>query len=561
MSFHKHFPQPFTTATTKLRPLCRMGMVRALLFLSLLVPSALDARNAGQTPDLSFRLHFDLAEMKRRGTAVALDVLNSSDREDKPLISADGMVMFFTSDRFANRPWARFNRLHNRYDADIWVSSRLGRATDGENWGEPVNIGAPINSGGDEDVVAVSADGQSAFFTSLRPGWESEGGPFYSATLKGAQWSELRALGGGINEFFRARDYSVRFKVYGASISADGTSFYFATTLRSPDNSHQIWVSHLRNGEWGSPENLGPLVNGAGGSCAPFIAADGKTLFFAANRPDGAGGDDVYMTVRIGGVWQAAENVGAPINTAGDDAFLSVPASGERVYLASSRDGDQDLYVAPLPEIMRPGQVVLLGGTVVDKVTRRPIEANIVIEDLRSGITVYNVTSNAESGRYTLVLEPGRDYAVSISAPGYAFTSQRYAVASTASYDEKRLDFALEKPDAGSEITLNNIFYDYDSFELRPESRLELSRLVRLMVEQPQMKITVCGHTDSLGGERYNTQLSLRRAQAVQQYVSSVGGIDPTRVAVRGMGSRQPAAPNTTEEGRQKNRRITFVVD
>jgi outer membrane protein OmpA-like peptidoglycan-associated protein len=550
------------TASPRVRADRRIRIVRAILLVALAAPASLMARHQHRSPEPSFgRFGLDFADFSRIGVARVLDAINTTDREEKPLVSADGLVMFFTSDRRGDRPWASYLRMQNRYDTDIWVSSRLAMAADGENWSAPVNIGSPINSSGDEDVAAVAADGQSAYFTSLRPGWESDGGPFYHAELKGAKWSELRGLGGGINDFFNERDRSNRFKVYGASISADGASFYFATTLHSLDNTQQIWVSHLRQGEWSYPENLGPSVNGPGGSCAPFIAADGKTLFFAANRPDGYGGDDIYMTVRIGGAWHEAENVGAPINTEGDDAFLSVPASGERVYLSSSRDGNNDIYVAPLPEIMRPGQVVILGGRVTDRATGEPIEAEIAIEDLRSGITVYNANSNASSGRYTLVLEPGRDYAVSISAPGYGFSSRRHTLAANATYDERRLDFELEKIRSGSEITLTNIFYDYNSFDLRPESRLELNRLVRLMSEREEMKITVCGHTDSVGGERYNAQLSLRRAEAVRAYVTGVGGIAPERVGVRGLGSQQPAAENSTEQGRQKNRRITFVVE
>ncbi|HVK38827.1 MAG TPA: OmpA family protein [Candidatus Kapabacteria bacterium] len=537
----------------------RVCLLRVLALLALLAPAALMARDIRRSPDLSFGL--DYADIARGRAARVLDVVNTDDREEKPLVSADGLVMFFTSDRRDDRPWANYLRMQNRYDMDVWVSTRLAIAADGESWSQPVNLGAPINSSGDEDVAAIAPDGQGAYFTSLRPGWESDGGPFYHARLKGARWSELRGLGGGINDFFNSRDRSVRFKVYGASISADGASFYFATTLNSPDGTQQIWVSHLRDGVWGFPQNLGPSVNGPGGSCAPFIAADGKTLFFAADRPQGYGGDDIYMTVKIGGTWLEAENVGAPINTAGDDAFLSVPASGERVYLSSSRDGDNDIFVAPLPEIMRPGQVVILGGRVIDRVSGEPIAADIAIEDLRSGVTIYNAVSNASSGRYTLVLEPGRDYAISVSASGYGFSSHRYTVPVTASYDERQNDILLEPLRSGSEVTLTNIFYDYNSFELRPESQLELNRLVRLMSEREGMRITVCGHTDSVGGERYNAQLSLRRAEAVRRYVSEVGGIDAARIDVRGLGSAQPAAPNDTEEGRQKNRRITFVVE
>jgi outer membrane protein OmpA-like peptidoglycan-associated protein len=476
-------------------------------------------------------------------------------------VSADGLLMFFNSNRRADRPWATFNLRSRRFDDDIWVASRIPAARDQERWSPPVNLGAPINSSGDEEIAALAPDGQRAYFTSLRPGWEADGGPYYVAALHGSAWTSLKGLGGGITDFFRDRDRAKSFRVYGASISPDGRAFYFATTANSTNGEQQIWVSHLGDSGWEYPRNLGPRINGVGGSCAPFIAADGKTLFFAARRADGFGGDDVYMTVMVAGRWQEPENVGAPINTSGDDQFLSVPAAGERVYLSSSRDGNEDIFTAPLPEILRPGQVVLLAGRVTDKTTGRPIGAEITIEDIATGLTVYSAASNSESGRYTLVLEPGRDYAVTLSSPGHGFSSHRYALSAASASAPANLDVALSPLRNGEEFLLRNIFFDFNSESLRAESRLELNRLVALLRNNPALRITVCGHTDSVGSGRYNQRLSMRRAEEVRDYLTVKGGINPRRVGVRGYGATMPAASNDSEEGRQQNRRIAFVIE
>ena len=517
------------------------------------------------SPFKHLRRHFDLNDPRLaslRTGAQKVQGVNSPDREDKPLITADGTMMFFNSSRRGDRQWASFKRRLNRYDDDIYVSTRFPYRTDQEIWSDPVNLGSPINSSNDEEIAAISPDGQSAYFTSLKDGWEKDGGPYYRSFLKGATWTEPAGLGGGIARFFVDRqDHSANFRVYGASISPDGNAFYFATTLHSFSGEQEIWVSHLRNGEWGYPENLGPIINSAGGSCAPFIAADGKTLFFASNRPGGYGGDDIYVTVLVQGSWQEAVNVGLPINTRGHDAFLSVPAVGDRVYLSSSREGNDDVYVAPLPEILRPGQVVLLSGIVTDQPTGKPLEANIVIEDLQTGVTVYNANSNAQSGRYTIVLQPGRDYGISMSAPGYGFSSERYTISSNTNYREVVLDRNLGEIRSGAIFTLNNVFYDYNSDKLRPESGPELDRVVQMMKDYPNISITVCGHTDSIGTDRYNQNLSERRAKSVTEYVTQQGAISPSRVRAKGFGRTQPAASNDTESGRQQNRRITFIID
>ena len=292
--------------------------------------------------------------------------INSPDRDNNPIVSADGNIIFFNSTRRGDRPWARYNPLKNRYDDDIYFAMRSPVRRDEDAWEEPINLGNVINSSEDDGVVSISPDGQTLYFNSLKKGWDQDGGPFYQAKLHGRDWSNITGIGGGVAQFFKDRPKGIGFRVYGGSISSDGGDFYFATTLYSPTGKHQIWVSHLRNGQWSYPENLGPAINRGGGSYAPCIAADGKTLFFAAGDQGGYGGDDIFVSSFNNGAWGDPVNVGEPINTKADDSFLSLPASGDRVYLSVNVDGNEDIFTAPLPEILRPASVVLLAGTVTD---------------------------------------------------------------------------------------------------------------------------------------------------------------------------------------------------
>lgn len=492
---------------------------------------------------------------------VRLAGVNSAvDRDNTPLVSADGSILFFNSTRQAERPWAKFNTVKQRFDDDIYFSTRVSGPNGEERWSEPINVGPEINSSEDDGIVAISPDGQALYFNSLKKGWDQDGGPFYRAKLSGVKWTDIQGLGGGITQFFKTRQLGNRYRIYGGSISSDAKDFYFATTVHSDNGKHQIWVSHWDGKEWGYPENLGPEVNAGGGSYAPCIAADGRTLYYTAGGREGYGGDDIFVSVYKDGKWGAPFNVGAPINTAGDDAFISLSASGEKAYLSRTIDNNEDLYVAPIPVISRPSSVMLLSGIVSDKENGKPLEATIVIEDLQTGKKIFNASSNSLTGSYTTVLQPGHDYGISISAPGYVFHSARYTIPSNVAYDKLGHDFQLQKLAEGEKFVANNIFFDYNTATLSPESRPELDRIVEMMKEHPQLKIQVDGHTDNIGSADYNNQLSLKRAESVKEYIISGGEITPDRITTQGFGFRKPIAPNKSEEGRKQNRRSEFTI-
>lgn len=495
------------------------------------------------------------------GGIIRISGINSPDRDNTPIVSADGRLLFFNSTRKGERQWARFNPFSKRFDDDIYISLRSSVRRDGEEWGDPINLGPAINSSEDDGIAAISPDGQTIYFNSLKKGWENDGGPFYTARLKGRSWESIKGIGGGVTRFFSSRPPGTSFRIYGGSISSDGRDFYFATTVGSSTNTHQIWVSHFREDEWGYPENLGPTVNDGSGSYAPYIAADGTTLYYSSGRPGGYGGDDIFVSyLGRDGLWGNPINIGEPINSKDDNAFLSIPASGVKAYFSMTIDGNEDIYAAPLGGMVRPRDVVLLAGIVTDRHERTPIEATIRIEDLATGQKIFDAASNSADGRFTAVLRAGRDYGISISAPGYVFYSTRYTIPDSTQYAEHSIDVGLSHPVRGENFVLNNIIFDYNAATLRKESRPELDRIVRLMKEHPGMRIEVGGHTDSIGSADYNQNLSRLRAEAVRGYLVEEGGIVPSRIVSRGYGFTRPVASNTTEEGRNQNRRSELRI-
>ncbi|MBS1911917.1 MAG: OmpA family protein [Bacteroidetes bacterium] len=478
-----------------------------------------------------------------------------------PRLTADGRVMFFNSTLHAGRPWARSKGKPGVYDSDIYYAICTVNADGTPRWGDPVNLGPSINTSGDDAVETISPNGGTIYYTSLDRGWLKTNGPFYAADLNGTELNNVHGLGGGISSFF-ATDNT--FKIYGCAITADGNSFYFATTAHSETGEQQIWVSRRVNDEWDYPTNLGPNVNAPGGSFAPFIAADGRTLYFSSARKGGFGGDDIYVTVLKDGAWQMPANLGAQVNTAGNDTFFSIPASGDRVYLTRS-DTEQNeatsIFTAKLDSQFLPSAIVLLTGTVLDKETSLPVDATVKIEDLSTNKLMQTVTGSGVDHRFAVVLQPGRDYGISVSAPGYGFYSMRYTIPSVVTYRQVQQDIRIDRIASGKTFSLNNIFFDYNSDTLRPESEPELQRLKQLLTDYSGAHILITGHTDNIGSEQYNDQLSLRRAEAVRSYLVDITKVDPKRIRTQGMGSRHPSAPNSTDEGRQRNRVVQFVVE
>lgn len=480
-------------------------------------------------------------------------------RDNTPLVTVDGRVMFFNSTRRGDRHWASLVADSTRWDDDIYFRLRNATSDGSETWSESINLGAQINTAADDGVAAISPNGTRLYVVSMRTGWEKSGGPFYVAELSGTRVLSITGMGGALSKFFTSRDRSRNFHIYGAAIDAYEQSFYFATTVHSHRGEQEIWVSRRIGDTWSDPVNLGPDVNAPGGSYSPFIAADGRTLFFSSGRHGGHGGDDIYRTtLDSSGTAFGVVNLGPTINSDGDEAFFSIPASGDRVYLSSTREGSEALVAAPLEPWMRPEGVALLSGTVVDAVTQAAVEATVRIEDLSTDSVVYIGRTSGIDDRYSTVLRPGKTYGISISAPGYVFTSTHYAIEDSIDYLELNRNFQLEKMDVDESFTLHNIFFDYNSSDLNRESTAELGRLGQLLADRTQFRIEVGGHTDSIGSDEYNLDLSARRARAVREYLVKVWGIEPIRVMFKGYGAGDPVTTNETEEGRRANRRVAF---
>jgi outer membrane protein OmpA-like peptidoglycan-associated protein len=287
--------------------------------------------------------------------------------------------------------------------------------------------------------------------------------------------------------------------------------------------------------------------------------SDNKTLIFSSQREGGKGGYDLYESKLRAGKWTNPMPL-AFINTSKDDELISVPASGDVIYFSSTTSNSRDdIYELELPNEFRPDKLVLVSGTIRDIETNKIIPAVIKINNIKTKEKVDEVKNNETTGKYKLLLQEGEKYDVSISSKGKTFHSEVIDLENTTKYQLVNKDITLKPLKENVSFVLNNIFFGYDSTNLKKESELELERAIELMKLNPTMNVEISAHTDDKGSDEYNLKLSQQRAKAVVKYLID-HGIPSNRLMSKGYGESNPAFPNDTEENRENNRRVEFKV-
>ncbi len=471
--------------------------------------------------------------------------VNTVDGEYWPGLTLDGKYFYFTRMNIAKsgRPSEDLYR-SNVEDTVLSFATRLPE---------------PINTPDEEGTFSLSADGKSIFF-SANNRLDNRGIPIgqgrfdlYFSAYRDGQWSPGINLGSVINSPAWESQ---------PSISPDGLTLYFSSTRPGGFGGADIWYSTFKDGRFQPPKNLGPEINTAGEEQSPFIHYDNQTLYFSSTGLPGMGGIDLFVAKKgINDSFSAVQNIGYPLNTEKDELCLVVDRMGKFGYLSSERTGGYgglDIWKFELPKNLKPDPVSYVQGTVYDAKSLEKMVANIELTDLSTGKIISTIQSQ-KNGEFFIVLKSNRNYMFTIDQTNYLFYSDNFALKEHPALEPYKLEIALKKPEANIDITLKNVFFDVDKFELKSESKYELDKLVLLLNKFPFMKIEIGGHTDNTGDAKKNTTLSLNRAKAVRDYLVK-GGIDFTRLTFVGYGDSKPIADNNTAEGKAKNRRTVFKV-
>ena len=347
------------------------------------------------------------------------------------------------------------------------------------------------------------------------------------------------------------------------SISADGQTLYFVSNRPGGFGKMDIWISRMtEDSGWGEPENAGPVINTAGDEMSPFIHFDGKTLYFSSNGRPRIGGLDLFRTEYdfVNG-WSEPENLGYPINTQFDEMGLVINSAGDLAYYSSTvnQQMGRDIFSFELPPNMRPDPVSYVEGTVKDRLTGKKLKASYELVNLSNQKTALKSVTDSE-GNFLIPLPSGINYGLNVMSDGYLFYSENFMLEGEFSVSRPyQKQVMLNKINKGESMSLYNIFFDTDSWKLLDASVSELSRLYDLLKANPGIVVEIGGHTDSTGSEEHNLWLSGQRAIAVRDFLTN-RGIEESRLLTKGYGESKPVATNDSLEGMRLNRRTDITI-
>jgi OOP family OmpA-OmpF porin len=511
--------------------------------------------------DSNYPIIADIPKMQLLASGILIEALdknvNSEYSELNPLLSPDGKTLYFSR---RNHP-ENIGGVSDK--EDIWYSEldSAGR------WQLAKNMGAPFNNEGPNfvnTIQSVTPDGRSAIMVlgnKYLDNGKMRAGVSISSNV-GGSWSKPVALN-------IANDYNFNEKA-NYFLTNNRKTLLMSVEREDSQGDRDLYVSFMNNdSSWSQPLNLGDVINTAGEESAPFLASDDKTLYFSSNGFSGYGGTDIYVSRRLDDTWtnwSEPENLGPEINSPLEDLFFNIPANSDFAYYSRGvTETNTDIFRVKLPIVKNPEPWVTVKGKVVDKATGDPLGAKIIYERLPEGKDIGIAQSNPETGEYEIRLPAGHQYGIRAESDGKISESQNLDLRNITSdkviegenFNLSPIEVATVKENVT--IVLNNVFFDFDKAELKPESFPELNRITELMKEKSGMQITISGHTDATGPEQYNLGLSERRAKAVVKYLVEKG-IASDRITTEYFGESKPTDTNDTKEGRQKNRRVEFRI-
>jgi len=463
--------------------------------------------------------------------------VNTADPEYFPALTADGETMIFTRQVNGNE--------------DFWTSQFKNNA-----WSLATPLSAKINTTRyNEGAQTISPDGKYLFFTGCNRPDGLGRCDIYVSHREGKDWGEPYNVGKPVNsEYWESQP----------AISPDGRTLYFISNRPGGSGGYDIWKSTITDdAKWGPAINLGPEVNTPFDENTPFLHADGKTLYFSSDGLPGFGNKDIYYSrLDENGKFKKPINLGFPINSFEDESGLIVSADGNSGMFSSNlKDGfgGQDIYSFGIPDNAKPLKVSYVKGIVRDKDTKKTIESNVQVIDLKSNKTVFDDYTDPETGQFLAVMPIGSDYLFNVSAEGYLFYSENFELKAGDINKPYQIEVYIEKIKQGGNVTLRNIFFDTNKYNLLPASIRELKLLIDFLNQNESVNIEIQGHTDNVGDDKLNEKLSLNRANAVYEYLLQ-NSIDAKRLNFKGFGANKPIADNKTEIGRKNNRRTSFVI-
>lgn len=503
--------------------------------------------------------------------------INSVFDDYGPIIDKEVSVLYFTSRRkFEKR--SEKSILDDKYYEDGYVSeSNQGK------WSRASRIDKKITGKDNTSNVAViglSPDKQRLYIYRGK----NNSGDLFVSTMKKGEWSTPKSLS----------KFNTKHREVSMCISSDESTLYFVSSNKKEGyGGTDIYISRKNErGKWGKPENAGNVINTFFDELGVSLGPNDSVLYFSSKGHNSMGGYDVFKsTLSNVGLWSKPMNLGYPINTPNDDIFYSEVPGGKNAYYSSNRESglggmdiykiiflgsEKDMHIGEVEDLVAGAKFpydniyfvpvakldadtsLLMRGFINDSENQKPVIAKIELIDRDKSEVIATAISDS-TGNYSVKLPEPKDYGVEIIAKGYLLYLDIVDL-SMRTYDEVVVkNFLLDRVEVGAKVILQNIYFETGKATLKPESYASLDNVVKLLESNETIRIEISGHTDNVGSLSTNKRLSTARAKAVVDYLIK-NGISADRLEYKGYAFSLPIAPNSTAEGRAKNRRVEFKV-
>lgn len=452
----------------------------------------------------------------------------------------------------------------NLYQAEMGAEGGLTKAE---------RFGNKLNSKFHESTPVFTKDGKTVYFTrnnflNGKKGKDAEKATLlkvYRATLNGDQWENITELP------FNSDNYNVAHP----ALSKDEKTLYFASNMPGTLGQSDIFKVTIKgDGSYGTPENLGNIINTEGRETFPFVSSDNE-MYFASDGHPGLGGMDIFVSKLDNQTYKEAINVGEPLNSSKDDFSFIINNTTRLGYVSSNRDGGQgsdDIYRFKENKKLECEQ--FLSGVVTDKQTGLPIaNAKVTLSDSNFN-RLRDVITDAE-GKFDFgKVDCNSKYYLKTERPEYTTVETPTITAKETgkTFVPVELEKAVQPIKTGDDIAkkfkINIIYFDLDKSNIREDAAIDLAKILDVMEQNPTMEVDIRSHTDCRQTAKYNESLSDRRAKSTMAWLIK-NGINKSRLTAKGYGESQlvnncPCEPTNksscSEAEHQANRRSEFII-
>lgn len=474
-----------------------------------------------------------------RGVLLNMGSSINSDLSDYgPTLHVNNNLMIFTSKR--NQRSFGMEKVNNE---DLFFSIKV----DGE-W-QPAKELKGINSIYNEGSACLSRDGKTIYFSRCdAPDSYGNCDLFVANILTDSTWGNIKNLGHKIN----SRSWESH-----PSLSHSEDTLYFASDRIGGFGMSDIWFTYKdKDGNWSAAQNAGPTINTRNNEVSPFYHPYFNILFFSSNgHLLNFGEFDIFKSYYTKQGWTEPKNIGPLVNGEGSEFYFTIDAASKDLFYAKSKETDllnMDLYSFPLPMEAQPKADTKFKGSLVDSLSGKPMKGIVSIIDMDQGIEVAPKYLR-EDGTFSFDLINKNNYLLIIQGDAFFRIKEMFFL-------DGDTEFHRKANPIKSKLKFESLEFANGKADILPGMYSDLDKIINFLVDNPDFKLKISGHTDSEGKEDKNHELSQKRADAIQGYLVHYGTIDPSRIEAKGYGSSKPLVKEETAQDKKINRRVEFEI-